>query len=92
LRSTVTFRPHRDGSAERALGTLADVSLHPIYIHCELGRDRVGLIAALYRVRFQGWRPQAAYAEMKCFGFRSYLRGLERYFWNSSGTTFVGDL
>jgi tyrosine-protein phosphatase SIW14 len=81
-RAEVSFRPQRDGSAERALCTLADVRLRPIYIHCELGRDRSGLIIGLYRVRYEGWSLCSAYAEMKRFGFKSYLRGLERYFWD----------
>jgi Tyrosine phosphatase family len=37
--------------------------LGPIYIHCEKGADRTGLVVALYRVT-QGWIPEEAYAEM----------------------------
>jgi len=81
IQAPVAFRPERDGSAERALRTLADARLHPIYIHCELGRDRSGLIIGLYRVRCEGWSLCSAYCEMKRFGFRSFFRGLERYFW-----------
>jgi hypothetical protein len=82
LWSGVSFFPRKDGSADRALSRLTDVNLHRIYIHCELGRDRSGLVIAMYRVRCQGWSLQAAYCEMDCFGFHHYLRGLERYFWN----------
>jgi len=77
----VGFRPQRDGSAERALRELNSVSLHPIYIHCELGRDRVGLVIGLYRVRIEGQSLRSAYGEMKRFGFQSRFRGLDRYFW-----------
>jgi hypothetical protein len=82
VRSGVSFWPEKDGSAERAFCKLTDARLHPIYIHCELGRDRSGLIVALYRVRCQGWNPEAAYCEMERFGFHHYLRALERYFWD----------
>jgi hypothetical protein len=82
VRSGVSFWPEQDGSAERAFCKLADAHLHPIYIHCELGRDRSGLIVALYRVRCQHWSLQAAYCEMERFGFHHYLRALERYFWD----------
>jgi protein tyrosine/serine phosphatase len=82
LRSGVSFYPRKDGSADQALCRLTEVNLQPVYIHCELGRDRSGLVIAMYRVRCQGWSLQAAYCEMDRFGFHHYLRGLERYFWN----------
>ena len=85
LNVPVSFRPQRDGSAERALCVLRDVERRPIYIHCELGRDRSGLVIGLYRVRCEGWSLRAAYCEMKRFGFNSRLRGLERYFWEFAG-------
>lgn len=81
VRSPVAFRPRRDGSAERALRVVADPRRRPLYIHCEYGRDRAGLVIALYRVRCEGWSRQAAYCEMKRLGFSDFLRGLEKYFW-----------
>jgi protein tyrosine/serine phosphatase len=84
-RCPVAFRPRRDGSAERAVRALADVRRHPVYIHCDLGRDRAGLIVALYRVRYECWSRCAAYAEMKSFGFKWRFRAMERYFWECAG-------
>jgi protein tyrosine/serine phosphatase len=78
----VSFRPQRDGNAECALRALVDARRRPVYIHCELGRDRAGLIIALYRVRCEGWSLCAAYAEMERFGFNNRLRALENYFWD----------
>jgi hypothetical protein len=78
----IGFRPERDCSPDRAVRLLANSQLHPIYIHCELGRDRSGLVIGLYRVRCQGWSVCAAYAEMQRFGFNERLRGLDRYFWD----------
>jgi protein tyrosine/serine phosphatase len=83
-RVSLAFRPQRDGSAERAFRALTNERLYPIYVHCELGRDRSGLIVALYRVRCQGWSLCSAYAEMQRFGFNERLRGLERYFWENA--------
>lgn len=74
------FRKLRDGSPERVLRLLTDCPLHPIYVHCNLGRDRTGLVIALYRVRYQGWSRQAAKAEWKQGRFNPLLRGLDRYF------------
>jgi hypothetical protein len=82
IRSPLSFRPERDGSPERALRLLTSAHLHPVYLHCELGRDRSGLVIGLYRVRCQDWSACAAYAEMQRFGFNERLRGLDRYFWD----------
>ncbi|HEX6962007.1 MAG TPA: hypothetical protein VF175_09085 [Lacipirellula sp.] len=81
VRVPIGFYPNRDGSPERALRVLADAGRYPIFIHCELGRDRSGLVIGLYRIRCEGWSVCAAYAEMQRFGFNERLRGLDRYFW-----------
>jgi Tyrosine phosphatase family len=67
-----------------ALLTLADPSLHPIFIHYRLGRDRTGMIVGLYRISYQNWTPKTAWDEMLRFGFKLSwtLRGLETYFWH----------
>lgn len=69
---------------KEALLTLNDACLRPIYLHCLLGEDRTTFIIGLYRVYFQDWTPQAAWAEMLRSGFhRAWrLRGFETYFWH----------
>jgi len=66
----------------RILLILKDKRYHPIYFHCALGRDRTSLIAALYKMYFRGMSQQAAWQEMKSFGFKDSwaLGGLKRYF------------
>ena len=66
----------------RILLILRDKRYHPIYFHCALGRDRTGLIAALYKIYFRGMSQQDAWQEMKSFGFKDSwtLGGLKRYF------------
>jgi hypothetical protein len=66
----------------RILLILNDRRYHPIYVHCALGRDRTSLIVALYKMYFRGMSQQAAWQEMKYFGFKDSwtLRGLKRYF------------
>ncbi len=70
---------------KEALLTMNNPSLHPIYIHCLLGRDRTALLLALYRVYYLNWRPENAWAEMVRSGFkpRWTLRGFETYFWDN---------
>jgi protein-tyrosine phosphatase len=74
--------PLSDNSPDRALALLANPRLHPILIHCNLGNDRNGLVVALYRMRYQGWSKEAAFAEMERYGFHHFLAGLEQYFWD----------
>ena len=35
--------------------------MQPVFIHCEFGKDRTGLLAALYEVLFMGISPQTAH-------------------------------
>lgn len=79
----VGFTPTRNDAPHQALRLLADPACHPIYLHCTLGRDRTGLIVALYRVHHLGWSPEAAYAAMEQGQFNPLLRGNDRYFWQS---------
>ena len=48
----------------------------PVFFHCRHGKDRTGAMAALYRIRVQGWEPEKAVREMKYFGFRTIYRDL----------------
>jgi protein tyrosine/serine phosphatase len=58
----------------------------PVYIHCEHGADRTGLLIALYRVYYENWDPQLAYAEWVKYGHTRIARiitgDLDEYFWN----------
>jgi hypothetical protein len=65
----------------RILAILRDKRHHPVYFHCDLGRDRTGLIAALYKMYFLGVSQQDAWQEMKSDGFKDSwtLRGLRKY-------------
>lgn len=47
---------------------VAGGNLGRIFIHCAHGVDRTGLIVALYRVVYQGWDADAAYAEWRLSG------------------------
>lgn len=41
----------------------------PVFVHCLHGRDRTGLMTALYRVVCDGWTAEKAYQEMLECGF-----------------------
>jgi hypothetical protein len=73
---------------KRALLTLTDQALHPIFLHCFLGEDRAVFIIGLYRIYYEHWTPEAAWQEMLRSGFhpRRTLRGFVTYFWNHTKT------
>lgn len=71
-------------SIEAASRVLADPSLRPVFIHCEFGRDRTGLIVALHRVQREGWSKSSALGEWSAYGHNGIsgwlTRGLDEYF------------
>jgi hypothetical protein len=51
-----------------------------IFIHCEYGKDRTGVMAALYRIAVEHWSADQSIAEMKEFHYdRARLPHLARY-------------
>lgn len=82
--------PNEAATIERALQVMADPAQRPVFVHCGHGKDRTGLIAALYRVKFDGWTPQAAHEEMVKMGHHGHIDqfftgALDRYFYRVTG-------
>ena len=57
----------------RAVEALADPAHRPVFIHCEHGRDRTGLVVAILRVLHQGWTPERAFDEWVELGHAGWL-------------------
>jgi protein tyrosine/serine phosphatase len=76
-----TFEPSEE-QVNAAVEALADPKNQPVYVHCKLGRDRTGLVVGLYRIYHEHRSSEAAFAEMRRYGFsmKGYLAGLYRYF------------
>ena len=51
----------------------------PVYIHCQLGQDRTGVVIAAYRMRVDGWSLSEAEAEMQSFGFNDLWLKLKKF-------------
>jgi protein tyrosine phosphatase (PTP) superfamily phosphohydrolase (DUF442 family) len=73
------FHPLRDGSDAAVLAAMRNAADYPMYVHCNIDRDRSSVAVATYRVRVQGWNPEAAQAEARSFGLKRYFLGLNRY-------------
>src|SRR5262249_13549797 len=43
-----------------------------IFVHCWLGGDRTGVFIAIYRITFDGWKPEQALEEMEAFHFKGF--------------------
>lgn len=50
------------------------------FVHCEHGQDRTGLVIGAYRVWYQNWTKDDAFAEMLANGFHPMLLGLTAFF------------
>jgi protein tyrosine/serine phosphatase len=47
----------------------SDTNNLPLFVHCQRGADRTGMICAMYRIVECGWTKEAAIQEMKEGGF-----------------------
>ena len=61
------WRPS-DAQIRRFLAIVNDPANRPVFVHCRLGRNRAGVMVALYRIVHQGWTPHDAYAEGRRLG------------------------
>jgi protein tyrosine/serine phosphatase len=51
------------------LKIVADTNNYPIFVHCQRGADRTGLVCAMYRITCEGWTKPDAIQEMKDGGY-----------------------
>ena len=46
-----------------------DPASQPVYVHCQGGRHRTGVMTAIYRITSEHWTADRAFAEMKKYRF-----------------------
>lgn len=70
-----------DEHVAKVMALLSQKEKGPFLIHCQHGADRTGLMAAMYRIIYQGWSKEDALKELKSdsFGFHSIWRNIPRY-------------
>jgi protein tyrosine phosphatase (PTP) superfamily phosphohydrolase (DUF442 family) len=67
----------------RAMKVILTAEYQPVFVHCQAGKDRTGLVVAVYRILVDGWSVNHAIAERTMFGAtdfweenKAYLRRL----------------
>jgi protein tyrosine/serine phosphatase len=61
------------------LKVVGDPSNEPVFVHCNWGTDRCGMMTAVYRVVVEGWDRKRALDEMHAMGFNEGWGPIERY-------------
>jgi protein tyrosine/serine phosphatase len=62
------WHPERE-EIVRFLQIVTDKDRTPVFVHCQHGADRTGLMCAIYRVAVCGWTKEDAIREMTHGGF-----------------------
>jgi len=68
-----------DAQINKFLGLVNDQSNWPVFVHCRRGAERTGVVSAVYRLTYDSWTADQAYAEMKRYGFRRWHFWLKDY-------------
>ncbi|MDD4973261.1 MAG: tyrosine-protein phosphatase [Bacteriovorax sp.] len=63
LNSLEPITNDEDRAIDEVLSFMHDQNNQPVFIHCEHGADRTGLLVALYRVKYEAVNPVIARAE-----------------------------
>lgn len=53
------------------LDIVTDPARQPVYVHCQGGKHRTGVMTAVYRMERDGWTAEQAFEEMQHYGFGS---------------------
>lgn len=66
-------------AVRKAISVMTDPANQPVFVHCAHGKDRTGVVAAVYRMEVEGWTAAEAEAEMEAFGFHEIWFQLEKF-------------
>ena len=61
------------------LQVVTDCSNQPVFVHCQHGADRTGIMVAIYRMYAQEWSKKEAVEELNDFGFHLVWINLRNY-------------
>jgi len=66
--------PPSEITIHQFLQVVNDPANQPVFVHCEDGHIRTGVMTAVYRITHDGWTADQAYAEMKKYHFHCFWR------------------
>jgi protein tyrosine/serine phosphatase len=69
---TTTERPS-EPALKQFLSIVSDPARQPVYVHCQGGQHRTGVMTAVYRMTKYGWTEEKAYDEMKQYKFETFI-------------------
>ena len=64
-----THRPPTPDQLGLFFRLVSDPASGPVYVHCQGGRHRTGVMTAAYRMSFDRWTSEQAFREMKQYDF-----------------------
>lgn len=67
----MTYQSLSEESIDKALDAIVS-NKRNIYVHCDHGQDRTGIVIAAFRVVHEGWSWQDARRELIAMGFHQY--------------------
>ena len=73
-----------EAQARAFLEAVTDPAGRPAYVHCKHGRDRTGVMVALYRVKVSGWAAEDAVREAEDRGLRPQYKSYRRWIRSSA--------
>jgi protein tyrosine/serine phosphatase len=63
----------RPAAIDEFLSVMDDEASYPVLIHCKAGLHRTGVMAAIYRMEYNGWTREEAMHELRSHGFGYFL-------------------
>jgi len=79
IQMTASYPPS-EITIHQFLKVVNDPANQPVFLHCEDGHIRTGVVTAVYRITHDGWTADQAYVEMKKHHFHSFWHhGLKRH-------------
>jgi protein tyrosine/serine phosphatase len=68
---TTSERPS-EAAVTQFMKIVNDPANWPVFVHCQGGRHRTGVMTAVYRITNDGWSANQAYDEMKQYHFEGF--------------------
>ena len=78
----ISFKPWHPEEEDfvKFLQVVTNPDCQPVFVHCQHGADRTGIMVALYRVAELEWEPERALEELPNFGFHEIWKELREHF------------